>query len=159
MSDSVINIQKGKLDEALTFIRRAACDATITDSVSIKNRALEDLTPEEATALLKENGFTVAPGKKIKFVVDSEDVMHVRIPYFGRIGKYPADETDPADGTEPGPSGTQLPDKMANYTYLIPELGEIYKEAYSGSSYGGGADEVVKFNNARLTDYAMSQCR
>jgi len=96
------DISISNLKEALTFIRRAACDATITDSVSITNRSLDELTPDEAKALLAANGIEVRDGLNIKFVVDNADTMHVRIPYFGNIQKYPDGQTDPTAGDKPG---------------------------------------------------------
>lgn len=158
MTDKVLKITDK--EKALTFIRRAACDGSICDDVSIVNTSIADLTDAEAKALLAANGLEVEPGMKVKFIVDTEDTMHIRIPYFGRVPQVPAGQADPVGEAKPGAGGPAMEDSMADYTYLHPELGEIYKNAYSGGGYGGGgADEVLEFNNARLLDYAISNCK
>lgn len=163
--------------KALDFIRKAACDDTIADNVvgtngnPAKRKTLDELTQAETVALLKENGIEVAPGKRVKLVVDTEDVMHVRIPYHSGLDRYPPGEHDPVAGKEPGPGKDMLPQRPADYKYAHLEVQAIYNKFYN-IYYGNGASGdtatgpyqddpglVVEFNNARLTDYAFSNCK
>jgi len=52
---------------------------------------------------------------------------------------------------------------MKDYEFIIPELKDIYAKNYADSDdsnpYEGGPEDVVELNNARLVDYALSQCR
>lgn len=157
MTDNVITITDK--DKALTFIRRAACDGSITADVSLTNKSIDALSAAEARALLAANGMEVAEGVEIKFVVDTADTMYVRIPYFGNVPNYPDGQADPVADAKPGAGGDKLADEMAVYEYQHAMLGDIYRGAYGGSYPTGGADKVVEFSNARLLDYAISNCK
>ena len=84
--------------------------------------------------------------------------------------------TDPVGNAKPGPGQEVLPDTLETYEYAHPSLKPIYAAAYGAGSSGsnggtypgtnGGAaptqedkEAVARFNNARLTDYALSHCK